>query len=103
MTNGQKIWKYVFPTACGFGEWVMPHDAIVVHVGLDPETGRPAVWVRIWLTDGLPHTHVRARRFAMRGTGHDVRDTSKYVGSVAQGRFMWHIFEEPPLVEIVRT
>jgi hypothetical protein len=51
--------------------------------------------VQIWATVQL-NTPFELRRFFIVGTGHDVPDAiSKYLATVQDGAFAWHIFEDP--------
>jgi hypothetical protein len=78
-----KIWKYVFD---GLGEtsWLMPKGARCLAV--QPQGGAICVWM---LVD--PNvTHVERRTFDIVVTPFD---TSRYIGTVQIGAFVWHVFE----------
>lgn len=55
------------------------------------------MWVRV-----NPHNGFESRRFHIIGTGHSVvidvdpdgMENIKYLSTVQQGRFVWHVFEE---------
>lgn len=66
----------------------LPAGATILNVDLDP-TGRVCLWALVD-TDQPPEM----RRFVIVGTGHDVPDGLLYHGSVVQGGFVWHVFEE---------
>lgn len=102
------IWK--FPLALHYGdrhEVEMPHDAAVVHVGVQ-HGDQLALWA---LVD--PDRPMVTRRFRIFGTGHEIAErvtaigrlalespfppgTVGYVGTVMMfdGQYVWHVFEE---------
>lgn len=57
--------------------------------GLDPRTGKPAVWIEVETTNPPGE-----RRMAVFGTGHELPDGWVHVGSMIDGSFVWHIYEE---------
>lgn len=67
----------------------LPHGAQVRSVGLDPRTQRPAIWVE--LDTGANKTE---RVFVAYGTGDAIMWGSHFVGTVFQGRLVWHVYEE---------
>lgn len=88
------IWK--FPIAIGAVTKIeVPAIAPIRMAGLDPATGEPAIWVE--LDTDAPRVE---RRFVVHGTGHEIPGTDGgypqpiHVGSLIQGPFVWHIFEE---------
>lgn len=66
----------------------MPTGAEVVKVGFDP-TGGLAIWALI--DSAVQHTE--PRRFQLVGTGHSILDNVKYLDSVIEPPFVWHILE----------
>ncbi len=44
-----------------------------------------------------PDADLLSRRFLLRGTGHplDLEATGRFVGTVLDGPFVWHVFEAP--------
>lgn len=77
------IWKYGVNASIPWGD---THS--VVHVGLDPENDYLAVWVA--LDTDAPRD--RMMRVTVVGTGHQLPDDSRFLGTVRQGMFMWHVF-----------
>ena len=83
----RRVWKYTleFHTPSVFD---MPEDAEIVHV--NEQNGFPTMWV---LVDDCAPTMERI--FFICGTGDAIRRDAKYVGSVHDGEYVWHIFEIP--------
>lgn len=82
------IWKYVFRTVDGPQNASIPKGSICRFVGIDPESGDPAVWF-----EAQSEFERETRTFIVRGTGHAISAYENYVGSTIQGVFVWHIFE----------
>lgn len=82
------IWKFPLSNA-GVNSIPLPERASVRLVDLDPMTGIPTIWVE--LDDSDPK---RVRRFLVHGTGHRIEPDEVHVGSVIQGSFVWHVFEQ---------
>lgn len=64
-------------------------------VGLDPRSGLPAVWIEVH-TDDNPDP---GRRMVVYGTGHEIPPDLTYVGSLIDGSFVWHVFEQPVVTQ----
>jgi hypothetical protein len=62
-------------------------DAKVCLVGLAPE-GKYCIWV-----EDTPNPHNGVRRFEIYGTGHEIPDDAKHVGSFVEASFVWHVYE----------
>lgn len=81
----KKVWKF----SIDLDDHVtidMPGGAELLHVGLQDG-------IKIWaLVD--PHQPLEKRRFRVAGTGHPIDVDVDPVGTVMDGRFVWHIFEE---------
>jgi hypothetical protein len=67
-------------------DFQMPQGAIVRSV--QDQHGVVTMWAEVD-TDKL----LSGRRFTVYGTGHEVPPHAKYVGTVQQGAFVWHVFE----------
>lgn len=82
------IWKYPIPLGDEAVAVLAPYAAPIVLVALDPATGGPAVWIE------LDTNHPQdLRTFVVRGTGHQIGDGEKHVGSLIDGAFVWRVFE----------
>lgn len=90
MSVARVVWKYVFEQIGTRQTWQIPAGSPVIHVGLDPASDRVAVWVLV--TSGYQVTE--ERHFIVRGTGTNFTANDEYRGSVHDGGFMWHVFEE---------
>lgn len=47
----------------------------------------------IWIDLNTDSSMQELRRFAVHGTGHDIGDGEKHVGSVLMEPFVWHVYE----------
>lgn len=65
----------------------MPKGARVIHAGYDPN-GALCVWAEVE-TDNEDVD----RFFRLIGTGQPLEDGLKYVGTVQEGPYMWHIYD----------
>ncbi len=88
---GRVVWK--FPLEIGEVNSITVSAGMVVLTGIDPASGKPAIWVEHRL-GGLQDE----RRFVVYGTGHTIPGIGGYpddlhVGSVIDGSFVWHIYE----------
>ncbi len=69
----------------------MPAGAVVLHVGIQHRI------LTLWaLVD--PDAAPSIRRFAVVGTGRPAPEDheGRHVGTVIEGLFVWHVFEESP-------
>lgn len=81
------IWK--FPVlSTGPMEIDVPFPGNIVLVDRDPATGLMAFWA-----DVFPQAGKVPRRFVVVGTGHEVPEKARHLGSVVIGEFVWHLFE----------
>lgn len=80
------IWKYSLED--GYSELWLSQTAQVVEVGLDP-SGAWSLWALHFTTDPVDR-----RTFRVFGTGHEVPDGWKYVGTFHEPGFVWHVFED---------
>jgi hypothetical protein len=71
----------------------LPADptAPVVHVGVDPRSGQPAIWIEVIPENEVP---TEGRRMYAFGTGHDIPAGMKHRGSFIDGPFVWHVYEQ---------
>lgn len=85
------IWKYVF----GSDVLRVDRPGVVRHVGIDPVTRRPAVWVEHTDRDHLGTPPV----FALFATGQEFPDGYVFEGSVidADHGLVWHVHRDPLL------
>jgi len=90
-----RIYKYTF-SGIENAEFEMPKGAEILCVQIQSHLAVTAIC--IWaLVDSL-EARVERRRFMVIGTGHElygVRNV-KYVGTVQEPPFVWHIFEVLP-------
>lgn len=85
----QVIWKTQLPLL--YNTVIMPADAEIVSMGLDPENV-PAIW---YITRGAEAGKIN-RSFAMVGTGHEFHDDFvSYISRYQVGSLEIHCIEYP--------
>lgn len=82
------IWKYALVRE-SIHMMRLPVGAVVLHVGLDPQEK-----LSLWAVLDPNQQETSMRTFHIIGTGHDVPAGGGYLGTVRQGPFMWHVFEQ---------
>lgn len=88
-----ETYKYIHKYILKIGElnlFEIPAAAKPVSIGIDPAGGMIAMWVEF-----EPRWPNEFRRFSVHGTGHPIPSDRQYVGSVIDGRFVWHVYELP--------
>lgn len=80
------------PAAAELPPMPIRRSAPVRLAGLDPRSGQPAVWIEVETT-----APAGERRMVAFGTGDELPDGWVHVGSLIDGSFVWHIYEEPLL------
>lgn len=85
-----KIYKYPLQLTGGAQSRTLPHGAEIVHFSMQGDT--PCIWARI--PDKSFGTAHHVRQFWIVGTGHDIKDGLKHIGTVLHGDFVWHLFEQ---------
>ncbi len=89
----EKIYKYPLSLTQGLQYITMPEGAEIVHFAMQGE--QPCMWARV-----NPLATMLQREFWILGTGHDIFDNLKHIGTTQhesanmQGSFVWHLFEE---------
>ena len=82
------VWKYIVD----FGRFQLdlPVDAEILT--LQMQDGRPRLWVLV-----QPHNRNETRHFQMLTTGsHNAPISRRYIGTVQDGLYVWHLFETLP-------
>lgn len=84
------IWKYELPSPVT--SILVPKTACVRHVGIDPASGNPAVWIQLDQT--MPKV---ARTMRIHATGEPIDEGCTYHGTAymptSVGVLIWHVFE----------
>jgi hypothetical protein len=81
------VWKFRAPIQDTF-EITMPRGAEVLTVQMQESFSDPQVWAKV--DQGAdPET----RFFNWVGTGHEMPDVGRYIGTVQYGRLVFHLFE----------
>jgi hypothetical protein len=82
------IYKYELQIQAGIQSLMMAQGANVVLVANQSE--RLTLWVEFTL-----NAPMITRQFLVFGTGHTIREDTRYVGSAifANGNFVWHVYE----------
>ena len=82
-----QIWKFdVAPTA---GPQVVKAPGLSDAVLFAMQGNHPHVWMRV--EPGQPEVE---RRIQVVGTGHEIPGDWRHVGSLQDGPFVWHLFQE---------
>jgi hypothetical protein len=82
------IWKYELNhDGMGHINLAIPGPAKIIHFG--HQRGQMCVWAEV--EPGRPDQQVQ---LTIVGTGHDVPPNSKHHGTVFEGPFVWHLYEE---------
>lgn len=80
------IWKYPLALVDHMQVVIMPTGAEVLSVAI--QHGVPTLWAQV---DTKP---ICTRLFVVVGTGHRLPEVPlKFIGTVIDGRFVWHVFE----------
>lgn len=80
------VWKFPLPVRDEFS-WAMPKGAEIIAVQPLTET-----ILEMWaIVD--PEAPLEERRFSVRGTGRELGDIGRHLGTVRAGSFVWHCFE----------
>lgn len=83
------IWKYDLEVT-DVQKVLMPIDAMPLHVAVQGNDSTIQLWALVDPTEDMED-----RFFAIVGTGNPAPDDDQgeWVGSVQQGRFVWHVFK----------
>ncbi len=77
----------------------LPVGAILLSVGMQRD--KLMLWAIVeYDDDGRKKVPTEARRIRIVGTGHDMTpdmEQGKFIGTVFNGPFVWHVFELAPL------
>lgn len=84
----RSIWKFSLALASQPQAKEIPLGATIVCVAMQGRS--PTMWADVDTSRA-----VRPRMFVVRGTGHDVPDGAKYLGTAFDGGLVWHVFEVP--------
>jgi len=86
--SGRTIWKFPLPLSDSVAI-AMPERSRVLSVGVQSGGVRQ---LQLW-ADVNPGAAIVIRRFEIRGTGHPLGDVGRFIGTVIDGPFVWHVFE----------
>lgn len=78
-----QVWKYKL----NWGETTLKLTGDAVHFAI--QDGVPCLWA-----ESYPEQETRDRYFKIVGTGHEVDGDSWHVGSVLDGPYVWHLYQE---------
>jgi len=90
------VWKYQLTMPSNVHDIEMPEgaDILAVQKQMQAEGPQLCIWAKV---NRSPGVEMRTRRLYLVGTGHvtaapDYQEV-RYVGSVQDGRFVWHLFD----------
>jgi hypothetical protein len=81
------IWK--FPLDHKSGPQTVKGPGLGVALHFDHQVGELFAWMKVH-----PGEDEVERRLLIAGTGHEIPDDWRHVGSVQSGGFVWHLFQE---------
>lgn len=81
------IYKYPIDIVLGRQDLRIPHDRKFLAFQLQEEA--PTVWYEVE-EEGRYETVAHF----IYGTGHDIQTKKKYLGTIQQGPFVWHLYTE---------
>lgn len=81
------VWKYEFRRGEPSQTLQMPEGAFPLRVGLQGTSF--CLWACV-----CPDNALEQRNFTITGTGHPVLLCAKYIGSISEGPFEWHVWED---------
>lgn len=84
------VWKFAFDVDDRVTIEV-PYGAVLLHAGLDPANES---WLALWYEVNTSAPKV-STRIAIHGTGHPIKTSERWLASVRQGSFMWHLYAAP--------
>jgi hypothetical protein len=88
----RQVFKYeldIFATGrCSIN---VPKDSKVLH--FDFQNDKPHVWLEV-ITDGDHFYPTEDIFFSIVGTGFHVPDKHEHIGTVQQGPYVWHLYQE---------
>jgi hypothetical protein len=80
------VWKFILDEAVS--EVEMPQWSRLIHFGIDPASGTPAVWAIV-----NPRAEKEKRSLVVVGTGSDIPEKGVYVATMIDGLLVWHLFD----------
>ena len=86
------IWKYPLLIKPGQTAKIeLPIGSKIIHFGFQNDS--PTLWVLV----GAVRTIMVKHTFAVVGTGWELPDDAKYIGTFTVGEFVWHVIERKHL------
>ena len=83
------VWKYPLPLAPHTQTLRFPGASVAwVHVDMQDDT--PTLWAEV----DPDSEKARTATLTWFGTGHEIPGNALYVGTVQDGIFVWHLYEE---------
>lgn len=83
-----RMFKYTVFVGDGDINVEMPKDAVIRHIGHQNQL-EICIWAEVVNTQATS-----LRTFRVYGTGHEVAHGGDYLGTVIDGQFVWHLYEQ---------
>ena len=83
------VYKYAIERIESKGELtlMLPSDAVIVHVGIDPN-GKVCIWCEL-----DPERPQVPRQLYVKATGDPIEDGLRHIGSFVNPPFVWHVYQ----------
>lgn len=94
--SAQTIWKFEVPIT-DRARINMPAGARILSVALGTAPGTALLWAEV-----APAAGPTDRGFRVVGTGHPLPEGVTFIGTVQDGPFVWHVYEEATVQESVK-
>jgi len=85
----RKILKYPVALSPSPQEFALPRGSITRHVDYQPTQQGPEIWVEINSEEKIMDKRV----FQVFGTGVDIPNGSRYIGTYQRSVHVWHLYE----------
>ena len=80
------IYKYTLKFDCS-NQILMPKDSLVIKFAI--QNNQPCIWA-IVDTDSIYENRI----FSVVGTGWQIENNMRYIDTILDGQFVWHLFEQ---------
>ena len=82
----RRVYKYRLERCGGPQNPELPNGAEIVHIAMQGDS--ICIWALVDVREDVGN-----RKFIIYGTGHPITTAGKHIGTVLDGRFVWHVFE----------
>lgn len=86
------MWKFTLEATDGWQYVEMPEEAVIRHTAM--QGALMAFWAEARVPTRIGAVSRVKRAFIVTGTGHSVPEDVVHVGTVLDGAFVWHLWED---------